>query len=357
MAVGSGIAAQWCAVDETTYGVAPLLSTAAFFEAKSDTLKGKKITAQGIGLHSGALYPRAARRVIAGWDATGALPLELPDRGLNKWLYRMFGSFGQTNAALTQDLTTGAYKGIHYPGDLGGHSFTLQKGVPSVDGTVEPFTYTGCKIADWEIAVQKDQIADLTLTVDARNELAGAGNSDPLNGSVPSLQAFSSPPGGVFHFAEAAIYTGGTPSTTSNVTSVSGATLAGNILSANIKHTVPLDVTRYFLGKAGFKDEPIQNGLREITGQFVIEWLSSEAMYGTYLSDAATTLELRFTGAVIGTGSDHSMLSILVPDIKLDGDPPAVAGPHVVTQTVPFHGLDNSADNVIQATYWTLDTA
>jgi hypothetical protein len=354
---GSGLSTQLCMIDEATYGVAPALTGALFYEFTSEQLKSKKTTVQGIGLHPQALHGRAARRVLTNWEAAGPIAMDLPDRQLNKLLFRMFGSYGQAKATLTQDASTGAYSAVHAPGDLGGHSFVIQKGVPAVDNAaVEPFTYVGCKIADWEISVQTGEIAKLALTIDARNELAGGGNADPLNGSVPGLLAFTSVPGGVFHFAEAALYTGGTPSTSTGVTSVSGATLAGNIKSANVKYTIPYDSTRFFLGGAGFKSEQIQNALRTIGGQFVVEWLSSEAMYNTYAADTATTLELRFTGAIIGSGADHSMLSILVPNIHLDGDAPEVPGPAVITQTVPFTGLDDGTNNPIQATYWTLDT-
>lgn len=355
--LGSGLAAQLCMIDEGTFGVAPSLTGALFYEFHPETLKSQKTIAQGTGIHAGAMYPRAARRVVTGWTAGGGVTMDLPDRQLNKLLFRMLGSYGQANATLTQDASTGAYKSIHYPGPLEGHSFTMQKGVPSADnGTVEPFTYVGSKILDWEISVEKGAIAQFALNFDARNELAGTGNTDPLNGSVPSLLAFTSVPGSVFHFIEAALYTGGTPSTTSNVTSVSGASVAGSVRKASVKHAVPLDTERIFLGNGGFKSEQIQNGLRSINGSFDIDFQSSEAMYNAYAADTANTLELRFTGAVIGSGADHSMLSLLVPCVHLDGEPPQVSGPEVVSTTVPWTGVDDGTNNPIQITYWTLDT-
>ena len=354
---GSGLKAQLCMADEVTYGVAPSLAAAKWFAVKpGGTLKGKKVPVQGESLFSGALYAKSARRVVDEWSAAGSVPLELPARGMQQWLYHMLGSYGQTAATLTQDLTTGAYKAVHAPGSLQGHSFAVQKGVPATDGTVEPMTYVGCKVMDWELAFDRGKVVDLTLNIDARNELGGAGNSDPLNVSVPTLQAYTAPvSGSVFHFAQAAIYTGGTPSTTAGVTSVAGATLAGNVKSGSLKHAVPLDVERFLAGGSGFKSEQLENGIRQTTGGLVVEWDSAEAMYASYLSDAATTIELRFTGPVIGTGTDHSMLSVLVPNIHINGDPPEVAGPGVVTEAVTWDGLDNDADNPIQVTYWTLD--
>lgn len=355
---GSGISTQFCGpVDESTYGVAPTLTGGNFYAIKSETLKSKKIPVQGEGLFKGALYPQASRRVVAGWDAGGGVAMELPTRGLQQWLFPMFGSYGQTASALTQDGVTGAYSATHAPGPLETHSFALQKGLTTVDGTTDPLTYVGCKLTEWELSIEKHGIAQLALTVLARNELAGSVNSDPLNASAPALAAYTPPTGGVFHWAQMSLFTGGTPSTTSGVTSVTGATLAGNVRKASIKHTVALDADRYFAGKAGFRDEPIQNGLRAIEVSYEVEWLSSEAALDAYYSDTPTALQLQFQGPVIGSGTDHSMLNILVPEMFLEGDPPAVGGPQVITQTIPLTGLDDAVNNPIQATYWTLDTA
>lgn len=358
---GSGILTQFYGpVTESTYGVVPSLTGSHFYAIKGgESLKGKKVTAQGEGIFSGALHPQAARRVLSGWDpAGGSVPLELPTRNLQQWLFPMFGSYGQTASALTEDSSTGAYKAIHAPGALQSHSFSLQKGVTTADGTTEPLTYGGCKISEWELSVAKHGIAQLGLTVVARNELAGSGNSDPLNGSVPSLVSYSKPIGGVFHWAQASLYTGGTCSTTSGVTSVSSPTLAGNIKTISVKYTTPLDLDRYFLGQAGFMSEPVDNGLRTIAVSFEVEWLSAESYYDAWAGDTATAIELSLVGPGIGTGSDYSTFSLLIPEMFFDGEPsPTVEGTQVVTQKLELSGRDDGTNNVIQGTYWTLDTA
>jgi hypothetical protein len=358
-ALRSGLAASLTSpVTEVTYGVAPTLTGTKFSAFKSETLELKKTPMQGIGLLSGKLYGQAVRRVVTNWSAGGGIVMDLPARGLEQWLYPMFGSYGQTAAALTQDLSTGAYQAVHAPGPLEGNSFAVQEGIPAADnGTIEPFTYVGCKISDWELSVKTGEIAQLVLTIIARNELGGAMNSDPLNVSLPGLVAYSAPAAGaVFHFLQGTLYTGGTVSTTSGVTTVASPTIAANVRSASVKHTVPLDDQRFFLGNGGFRAEPLQNGLRSITGQLEIEWLSSEQRYNAFAADTPTPLQLTFLGPGIGSGSDHSTLSILIPDVFLDGDSPKVGGPEVVVEALPYTGLDDGVNNVIQATYWTLDT-
>jgi hypothetical protein len=361
MGAFSGLATQLTSpVTETTYGVVPaaLSSTTKFSAFKSETLELKKAPQQGKGLLSGKRYGQAARRVITDWTVGGGVTMDLPARGLQQWLFPMFGSYGQAASVLTQDGATGAYSATHAPGFLAGHSFCIQKGVPSADnGTVEPVTELGLKITEWEITNQKGAIVQLVCTMDGRNELAGAGNSDPLNGSVPSLVSYSAPPaGGVFHFAQGSVYTGGTCSTTSGVTSVSAPVKAGNVKSFSVKHTAKLDTERFFAGNAGFKADQLDNDLAEVTGQLTIEWLSSQARYNAFAADTPTPVQLQFIGPAIGSGSDFSTLIILISDVFFEGESPKVGGPEVVVQTIPFTGLDDSVNNVIQATYWTLDT-
>ncbi len=356
--VNSGIGAQVIMAPETTYGVAPSLAAAQPYEFNTESLELKKTIVQGKGLHAGGLHNRGARRVLTNYMTAGSISMDLPTRYLNQLLFQMFGSKGQAAATLTEDGTTGAQKAIHAPGSLLGTSMCIQKGVPSVDGTVaNPFTYVGQKLTDWEISVATGAIATLATTWDGRNELGGVGNNDPLNASVPALGTFTElASNNVFHFREATLFTGGTCTTTSGITTVTGQVPAGNVKSANIKYAFKLDTTRYFLGSAGFKAEQIESDYRDITGQFVVEWLNNEAMYDAFLTDTPTSLLLQFQGPLIGTGSDHSSLSILVPQVFLEGEAPKVGGPAVVTQTVPFTGLDDSVNNAIQATYITLDT-
>ena len=146
-ALRSGLGGQWAAIDETTYGVVPSLTGALFYACDNDSLKLKKVPKQGTGIFAGSLAPRATRRVVTEYSAGGALPMDLPQRQMNIWLKRMFGSYGQTAATLAEDGTTSAYSATHTLGALEGNSFALQKGVPTADnGTVEAITYSGCKV-------------------------------------------------------------------------------------------------------------------------------------------------------------------------------------------------------------------
>jgi hypothetical protein len=378
--VGSGLDSQLSAVAESTYGVAPSFSAARSYEFKTETLELKKTTVQGQGLAAGHLYDRTKRRVLTNYDVSGAITMDCPTRQLAFWLQNMVGSFGQSLATPVQISSTGVYYSVHQgiggqqtTGGLLSNSFAIQKGVPDISGDIYPFTYVGCKLSDWEIKVSVGAIAEMTLTVDGRNELAGAypnggigSSNDPLNASTPALATWGVPTSGIgeqlFHFKEATVYTGGTPSWgaapygSGNIVSLSGESTASNVKDCDIKHSVKFDNSRIFLGSSGFKAAQIENGFRSITGSMTVEWQSGEALYNAFAADTTTSLELKFTGPA-GAGGSNYLLDIIIPNIKLDGESPKIPGPGVITQAVSFTGLDDETTVPIQFTYQSEDTA
>ena len=375
-AVASGLGSQIVAADESTFGVAATLSSGRSYEIKNETLELKKTTVQGEGLAAGRVYDRAKRRVLTNYDMGGAIVLDLPTRQLTFWLSYMLGSWGQALATPTQIGSTGIYQSIHQAlggsqttGGMLGHSFSVQKGVPAADnGAVEPFTEVGCKLSDWEIKCAVGQIAELTLTVDGRNELGGpypnggvSSSGDPLNAATPALATFSIPTSGLgeglFHFREATLYTGYTYTYASNqITPCSNtAYKSAQIKDIDIKHSVKFDSSRIFLGSSGFKSEQIENGFRAMSGTFTAEWQSSEAWYAAFAGDTTSSLELSFIGPSVSTS--NYFLDIIIPNIRLDGESPKVPGPAVVTQSVGFTGLDDESTCPIQIIYQSEDTA
>lgn len=246
--VGSGLATQVVVKDETTYGVAPSLTSGVdSFEIQSETLELRKTAVQGEGLAAGHVYRRTKRRVLTNYDVAGDIKMEVPTRNLGFFLRYMIGDFAEVP---TQIASSGIYKTVLQPKTgMFGHSFTLQKGVPAVDATVLPFTEVGLKIVGWEVSVATGGIAQMTLTMDGRNELAGAGNGDPLNGSIPPLATFLTAQTGrgleMFHFRQATLFSGGTPTLSpiappaapglSNATS--GGTVAAGTYTVKVTYT------------------------------------------------------------------------------------------------------------------------
>ena len=394
-AVGSGISSQIMyslessdGVNSGVWGVFPatagVIGVWRPLEFKSETLALKKTTVQGQGLHAGGLFDRTSRRVLTNYDAGGAITVDLPNRNLNSLLQMMTGSINSSATGLApgnvlylpiQLGVTGAYQSYHSPGSTGGVSLAIQKGVPTADAAgstvVEPFSYVGCKISDWEISVQTGAIVQFMMTIDARNELAGTGNGDPLNTAVPALQTFTetgvqgtvttpgfTDPLSVFHFRQATLNTGGVPTLSTGKLTVPGAAAAANIKSCSFKETHALDTNRYFIGSNGFKAEQIENGFRKLTGSFEAEFLSSETYYNAFAADTTLSLQLTFVGGTAGTsGTNADTLTVTFPNVKLDGESPTIGGPGVVTEKVSFTGLDDNATVPYQITYISSDSS
>lgn len=374
--IASGIASQLAVVGEASWGSGvPGSPVWRPLEFKSETLELKKTTVQGQGLHAGGLFDRSNRRVLTNYDVNGGLTMDLPNRGLALLLQHMTGSPNTLVAGAaalatpTQIATSGAYKSYHTPGNTGGMGLCFQKGVPTVDnGTVEPFTYVGCKINDWEISVQTGAIAQLALSVDARSEIAGGSSIDP---NITWGAAYSTPwawtdsgvetvadPLNVFHFRQASLLSGTTPTLASGIVSLTSPASLGNVTTASVKETHSLDTTRYFLSSSGFKGEQIENNFRQVTGQFDIEWLSNETMYSAFAQDTVLSLQLQFVGNIAGTtGVNHDTLTITLPNIKLDGESPKVGGPGIVSQSCSFTALDDEATAPYQILYISSDSA
>lgn len=340
MAIGSGLASQVGIGAESTVGTA--VTVDHFLEFDSESVNFTKNTLQGVGLHAGGLYNRANRRVISTVTAGGDLTVEAAyNKQLLLWKNILGTLVGPTS------ISTGVYSSVITPGSLKGTSLTYQKGVPQTDGTVQPFTFNGCKVTGAKFSVSTSQIAMLACTVDAWNVA-----------TATSLAAASySTTNGVFNFSQATIKIGGTPSTTSGVTSISGGTPLTTLVNAyELDFSNPMKVDRYGLGSAGVKKEQIENDYRPLTGTLTGEFTQRSEIWDLFQADTGTSLQITFTGPNITSGNPYK-LDIVLPSVKFDTGELSVAGPDVVPLNVNYTVLDNQIDNVCQVTIVNADAS
>jgi hypothetical protein len=116
-----------------------------------------------------------------------------------------------------------------------------------------------------------------------------------------------------------------------------------------------MDTTRQTLGSTT-KREQLANAFRKYTGTLVVEFANLTDMYNAYYADTPVTLQLNFTSPTLAGVGHYASLSILCPAIYLNGTPPEVDGPGVITVSVPFDILDDGTDPVIQFTTVSTDT-
>jgi hypothetical protein len=332
MATGTGLDAQFGVGTESTFGTS--VTPTRFVEFAGEGLKKDLTWLEPAGLRPGLLFKRASRVRQSRISISGDVSVEHATLGMGLlWKLALFSSL----AAPTL-ISGSAYKQIHTPGGAVGLSFTAQVGRPEPStGTVRPFTLAGCKCTSWEFSLKDNAVPTLKLSVDGRSE------STATALATASYLAGAS----VFDFSQATIKLGGTATTASGETTISGGTAMATIVKdISISGQNPMATDRFGLGNAGLKAEQLQNAIPTITGKLSAEFAKAE-LYDLFSANTTTAMQLDLTGAVIGGGNNY-LLSIVIPAIKLKTAPPNVSGPGIVMMSTDFESYSDEVNPVIQ---------
>jgi hypothetical protein len=346
----SGLSGQVGAVAETTYGT-PVTVT-HFYEFLSENFQYNPTWLDGQGLKSGQAYKRASRTVVSQSDVNGDLTMEHTSGEAANTVADSMGfwwKFALGSALVTPTVVLGtAYKQVHTNGSKAGQFITCQVGRPQISGvTVQPFTYTGTKVTDWEFSCNTGQYAQLKLTMDGRTELTSTG-----------LAAASYPtPNGLFAFSHASVMTvGGTASTSAGETTIAGGASLGSLVNGVvITGTTPMKVDRYGLGNQGLKGEPIENAIPSVTGTLSTEFFSRTELYDVFKLATTTPLQLDFTkfdaagndANGVNAGPNPYRLSFLFPAVKFKSGSVNVTSPDVIPQSIGFEAYDDGTANPV----------
>lgn len=297
MAAPAGFAGQFGIKTEVTPGTAVTVD------------KFLPITKEGIAqdiTRIDSVAIQAGRYTTAQWGVGsqkigGSVDLELSNKDIATLLKHCFGTVVTTGS--------GPYTHTLTPGSLLGKSFTVQVGRPDLSGTVQPFTFAGCKVASWEIAAQVDQFVNMTV--------------DILGMSETTATALAS-----------ASYTSGRAPFTFVQGSLSLASSSNSaVKSVSIKGDNALD-TRFRLGSATSK-EILPTGTRSYTGQLVTDFESLTA-YNRFVNGTETALVLAFSN-----GTDSLTITC---NVRYDGASPVLDGPGMLEQSLPFRCVSGSSD-------------
>lgn len=335
MATGSGLDAQVGFKAETTWGIP--VTVDRFVEFNSESAKFEPTWLEPTGLRGGTKYKRAARVRQSRKTVSGDLALEWATKGMGVLVKHMLGAAITTP---TQIAATTAWKQIHTPGDFRGLGLTVQVGRPEPSsGTVRPFTLTGCKVPKWTFSVKDNEIPTVALTLDGKSE------STATVLAVASYVAGAS----VFDFSQAVLKLGGTASTASGETTISGGTAVATVVKeVSLSGEAPMAMERFGIGNAGAKAEPLENNYPTLTGSLAAEFNKAE-LYDVFQANTTTALELTFTGTAITGGVGNTfLLSFIIPAIKLKSAAPAVAGPDIVQMSTAFEGYTDETNPPLQ---------
>ncbi len=346
----SGLSGQVLAVAESVYGTAVVTNHS--YEFLSENFQYVPGWLDGQGLKAGQAYNRATRTVVSQIDVNGDLTMEHTSGEAANAIADSMGfwwKFALGSTLVTPTVVVGtAFKQVHTNGSKAGQFLTVQVGRPQISGvTVQPFTYTGVKVTDWEFSCNDNQIAQLKVTCDGRNESTAVG-----------LAAASYPtPNGLFSFANATVMTiGGTASTSAGETTIAGGSALGSAVNGVvITGTTPMKVDRRGLGNAGLKNEPIENAIPTITGTLTTEFFSRTELYDVFKGAGTTPLQIDFTkfdsagndanGAA--AGANPYRLSFIIPAARFKSGSVNVNSPDVIPQTIGFQAYDDGTTNPV----------
>ena len=301
LSLRSGLAASAGLKSESTYGTGVTVDT--FVPLVSESIECEIDRLESAGIVAGQLIGQSTQWAAGNVTVSGDLQLELYQQNAGVLLHHMLGFATSTGSAPGTHTIT--------PGSLAGKSFTLQLGRPDTAGTVNPFTYTGCKITSWEMAASVGEIVTLGLSVVAQQE----GTATAL--AAASYNADLAP----FVFTHASVNFFGT------AFSARQFTLSGDN---------GLNVDRRFLG-GGTIEEPLDSALRAYTGNLQGDFTGLvTSHYDRFKSGAEGSLI-----ATITTGASEKLT--ITTNIRLDGSTPNIEGPDVLAHEIPFKCVATSS--------------
>lgn len=324
MAIRSGLAAQLGAVAEDTWGVYKAPTSFIEFTEESLALAIERIESPGLRANNRVL--RTDRWAAGQKRVEGTVSFEAPSKGLGLWLKHALGSVSIT----TPSGATNSRLHTHTLGDPYGLGLTVQVGRPMSNGTVTPFSYTGCKIDQITLSNSVDEFLVVECEVVGEDEIT----SESL--------ASASYPTGVQLF-----------NWTQGVISIAGSSV-GVVTDFSVTVANNHKADRYFLGAATMS-EPIIAGMTEVTGSMTVEF-DSMTNYNRFVNGTIAAVTAKWTAATAIESTFFPYVEVSLPDVRFDGTTPAVAGPDVLSIELPFKALYDGTDQPITITTQTADT-
>lgn len=323
MAIPSGLSAQLMIAEETTYGTPVTPSRGYEFNSESMTLDIERL--ESAGLRAGTRVLRSDRWAAGARSVGGTIEMDLQNKSFGLWLKHMFGSL----TVATPGGATNTRTHTAVPGDIP-VGLTVQVGRTSENGTVNPFTYHGCKVASWELDASVGEIGRLTVDLVGEDEDTSTSLATASYASAASLLVF-----------------------TQATLTVAGS--AFHVRSCTLSGDNGLDTDRYRLGSA-LRKAPVEAAMREYTGT-LDAYFADLTAYNRFVNGTEAALVLDFVGAEIESGFNFGLE--VTCNVRFDGETPNVGGPEEIPLALPFKCVssDGTPGDAITAVYTTTDTA
>lgn len=313
---------------ETTYGT-PVTVT-RFYEYDSESIRLQQGRVNSMALRTGTRVQRSDRFEPYRIGAAGSVVMPVPTKGFGLMLTQMLGT------STIGTVTDSNYTQTHTIGSLLGDFFTLQLARPfNPSGTVQAFTYHGCKVTDWSLSCDIDGFLTAEIGIDAEDEDTSTALA---TASYPTdFRCFS--------------FTG------------ASATFGGSAIELkNFKVSCDnaLDTGRRYLRSSSLKKEPVENGMRTIEWSATADF-SDLTQYNRFASatraGALAAIVATFDGPVAHGGSTLPRLEVTIPAARFDAVDVNVSGPEALKQDISGVGLFDGTNSAVTVTYRTTDSA
>lgn len=324
MPTGSGISGQIGYAAETTWNTYKAPDHFVEVAAESLALDVQRIESKGV--RAGNLVQRSDRWVGNKIGVGGSVDFEISSKGFGLWLKHLLG----TQATSTPSGGTSSKQYSSTLGDPYGLGLTIQVGRPANDGTVDPFSYTGCKLLDGDFKNTVDGLLMLTTTIDGADETTAQSLAAASYASSSELLSFV---GGSLTIAGTAVAT---------------------VSDISVKIARPYKTDRRFIRANTVKKEPIINGLTLITGTVTTEFESLTA-YNRFVNGTTAAIVCDWLGLTALEGSIYPELKITLPVCRFDGTTPNLNGEDMLHLTLPFKALYDGSQEPVTVDYVSLD--
>lgn len=316
-----------------------------FLEFISESFDAGVTFTQGEGMRPGARVARAGRRRITKIEPSGSIEFEAPTSGLGAILQAVFGQVTNTEVP----TATGVFQQVHTPATTDFlDSFTIQKGIPPLGGgATHPITFLGAMCNSIELSAAAGELLKVNTEWTAKDVITDQAYEAPSYPTALDL----------FSFVDGSLFIGNTltDATATALASASGSA-AANIRDFSVKYENGLDGEGFNLGGNGRRTRKQAVGTAVVSGNLTAEY-DTAMLRDAYLANEGLSMLLNFAHPTeIATGL-YSVLQVLVPMVFLDGELPKSNGGDVITQSIPFVGLDTLSGAPIKVVYRTLDTA
>lgn len=296
MPSASGIDAQFGVAQEVTYGT--YVAPTRFYEFTSESMKYtvQRIVSAGI---------RPGRRTRHRWKAgaksvSGDIMTELAAQDLGLLMRHALGDPTTTGT----DPYTHTFSNLK---NIDDRSLTLQIGRPDEAGTVQPFSYLGCKITKWQIEAAINQFVKSTWSFYGREEVTAQALASATYDA--ELDPF--------------VFTEANMSVAAGDIAVKSVSLSIDLGLATDRHRITATT-----GDKGKPKKALISNIAEITGTFTADF-ENLTQYNRYVNGTEATFVLNFDA-----GADRKLT--LTMNTRFDGDTPSVPTQELLELSVPF---------------------